>query len=355
MSQLPSSKLPRQMPSVPASTMTSVIVAVVVIAALYFGREVLVPIALALLLSFVLAPLVRFLQRLYVPRIAAVLIVALFAFSTIFGLGALMVSQVTQLAEQLPVYQTTLREKIQSLRGAAAGKGTLERASEVLQDLSKEIDRPRSGPAVPSLGQRERHSGRSLAARSWRSPGAVRPDRSVAASADDDRHRGHLPHLHPHAAAGSAESAGAPRGGSRSAAYDRGAGRCRAAPQPLVPDAACAQRRLRARDRNRSLADWSSERAALGHAGDDHALRPLYRRADLGDLPAGSGGRGWPGLGHGDGDRGSVLDHRADRRPRDRTAGVSVKAPDYHRLRSLRRLRSGPGCGDRSAWFWRRR
>ncbi len=81
---------------------------------------------------------------------------ALFAFSTIFGLGALMVSQVTQLAEQLPVYQTTLREKIQSLRGAAAGTGTLERASEVLQDLSKEIDRPRSGPAVPSLGQRER-------------------------------------------------------------------------------------------------------------------------------------------------------------------------------------------------------
>ncbi len=121
MSQLPSSKLPRQMPSVPASTMTSVIVAVVVIAALYFGREVLVPIALALLLSFVLAPLVRFLQRWYVPRIAAVLIVALFAFSTIFGLGALMVSQVTQLAEQLPVYQTTLREKIQSLRGAARG------------------------------------------------------------------------------------------------------------------------------------------------------------------------------------------------------------------------------------------
>ena len=92
--------------------MTTVIVAVVVIAALYFGREVLVPIALALILSFILAPLVRFLQRFYVPRIAAVLVVVLLAFSTIFGLGALMVSQVTQLAGDLPVYQSTLREKI---------------------------------------------------------------------------------------------------------------------------------------------------------------------------------------------------------------------------------------------------
>ena len=133
--------------------MTTVIVAVVVIAALYFGREVLVPIALALILSFILAPLVRFLQRFYVPRIAAVLVVVLLAFSTIFGLGALMVSQVTQLAGDLPVYQSTLREKIQSLRGAAGGTGTLERASEVLQDLSKEIDRPSSGATVPSLGR----------------------------------------------------------------------------------------------------------------------------------------------------------------------------------------------------------
>jgi predicted PurR-regulated permease PerM len=88
MSQFRSSKLSRQMPSFPASTMTTVIVAVVVIAALYFGREVLVPIALALILSFILAPLVRFLQRFYVPRIAAVLVVVLLAFSTILGLGA---------------------------------------------------------------------------------------------------------------------------------------------------------------------------------------------------------------------------------------------------------------------------
>jgi predicted PurR-regulated permease PerM len=155
MSQLPSIKLPRQITSVPLSTLTSVLLAVVLIAALYFGREVLVPITLALLLSFVLAPAVRILQSWHFPRIVAVLVVGLFAFSTIFGLGALMVSQVTQLAGDLPSYQSTLREKIQSLRGAAAGTGALERASEVLQDLSKEIDKPTSSPRTPSLTNRE--------------------------------------------------------------------------------------------------------------------------------------------------------------------------------------------------------
>src|ERR1700730_15482032 len=105
--------------------------AVVLMVCLYVGREILVPIALAVLMSFVLAPLVRRLQAWYVPRIAAVVLVVLIASAAIFSLGGLMVSQVNQLASDLPRYQSTLRDKIQSLRGATAGSGTLERASEV--------------------------------------------------------------------------------------------------------------------------------------------------------------------------------------------------------------------------------
>jgi predicted PurR-regulated permease PerM len=127
-----------------------VLLSVIVVAALYFGREVLVPIALAVLMSFVLAPPVRLLQGLHVPRSLAVILVVLVAFAGVFGLGALMVSQVNQLASDLPSYQTTLRAKIQSLRGASSGTGTLERASEVLQDLGKELDKPSLGkPAAP--------------------------------------------------------------------------------------------------------------------------------------------------------------------------------------------------------------
>ena len=136
---------------VPGSALTTALLLVVVIGALYFAREVLVPIALALLLSFVLAPLVRTFRNWYVPRSIAVVVSVLMAFAIIFSLGALMMSQVNQLASDLPRYQSTLREKIQSLRGAAAGTGTLERASEVLQNLGKELDKPQLSvvPPVP--------------------------------------------------------------------------------------------------------------------------------------------------------------------------------------------------------------
>jgi len=117
--------------------------AVVLVGVLYFARDVLVPIVLAVLMSFVLAPLVALLQRLRCPRIAAVLLVVLAAFSVLFALGGLMASQVNQLAGDLPAYQSTLHDKIQSLRGAATGTGTLERASEVLQNLREELERPK--------------------------------------------------------------------------------------------------------------------------------------------------------------------------------------------------------------------
>lgn len=118
-----------------------VLLTVTVIAALYFGREVLVPIALAVLLSFVLTPLVRLLQMRYIPRAVAVLTVTFFALVIAVGLAGLMVAQVNQLAGELPRYESTLRKKIENLRGIFAGTGTLERASEVLKGLQKEIER----------------------------------------------------------------------------------------------------------------------------------------------------------------------------------------------------------------------
>jgi predicted PurR-regulated permease PerM len=151
MPELISPKFRRPINQIPESTLKIVLITAVVIAALYFGREVLVPIALAILLTFVLAPIVRFLQGWYFPKIVAVMIVAILAFGAIFGLGALMVSQVNQLARDLPRYQSTLGDKIESLRGVAGGTGTLERASEVLKDLSKEINTPNNGASPSSF------------------------------------------------------------------------------------------------------------------------------------------------------------------------------------------------------------
>ena len=130
------------------SAVASAILAALFIAALYFGREIFVPIALAILLSFVLAPLVGLLQRARIPRPFAVVSVVVLAFVIIFGLGTLIANQLNQLAGDLPVYQSTMREKIKSVRGAAASSGTLERAADMLQELSRELDKPKEDKSV---------------------------------------------------------------------------------------------------------------------------------------------------------------------------------------------------------------
>jgi predicted PurR-regulated permease PerM len=127
------------------SALAPVILGFVIIACLYFGREVLVPIALAVLMSFLLAPPVRLMQGWRVPRVFAVIVVVVVAFAAIFSLAGLMVAEVNELASDLPRYQLTLHEKIQSLRGATAVTGTLERASEVLQALNSDLNKPKSG------------------------------------------------------------------------------------------------------------------------------------------------------------------------------------------------------------------
>lgn len=140
-SPVPPNTLRRSNYAVSGQVMMAVIFAVIVVAALYFARAILMPFALAVLLSFVLAPLVRRLQRLYFPRGLAVTSVVLIAFGIIFMIGSVMLSQVNQLASDLPRYQSTLREKIQVLRGAGSS-GTLERATEVLQELNTELNKP---------------------------------------------------------------------------------------------------------------------------------------------------------------------------------------------------------------------
>jgi predicted PurR-regulated permease PerM len=119
------------------------ILAVIIVSVLYLGREIFVPVALAILLSFVLAAPVSQLQRLRVPPGIAVVDVVLFAFAVIFALGSLIASQLTRLAGELPQYQSTIQ--IQSVRGVAGGSSTLERAEGMLQDLSKELNKPKNG------------------------------------------------------------------------------------------------------------------------------------------------------------------------------------------------------------------
>jgi predicted PurR-regulated permease PerM len=125
-------------------TVGAAILSIIIVSALYLGREIFVPVALAILLSFVLAAPVRLMQRLHAPRALAVVGVVLFAFAIIFALGSVIATQLNGLAGDLPKYQVTILSKIQSVRGVAGGSSTLERAAGMLQDLGKELDKPKS-------------------------------------------------------------------------------------------------------------------------------------------------------------------------------------------------------------------
>jgi predicted PurR-regulated permease PerM len=109
-----------------------------IIAALYFAKAILLPLALAVLLTFVLAPLVRLLESWSLGRIPSVVIVVVSAILVIFGIGSFIGGQVAQLAERLPQYQFIIQHKIQTASSVVSG-GTLEQFSKFLDRLNKEI------------------------------------------------------------------------------------------------------------------------------------------------------------------------------------------------------------------------
>ncbi len=88
----------------------------VVVASLYFARDVLIPCALAVLFSFLLAPLVTRLERWRVGRVSSVLVVVVGALVVISLLSWLVAHQLNQLVKDLPGYSSTIRDKTESIR-----------------------------------------------------------------------------------------------------------------------------------------------------------------------------------------------------------------------------------------------
>lgn len=114
----------------------------IIVAGLFFTREILVPIALAILLSFVLSPLVKALQRVGLPRVLSVICAVMAAMVVVLSLAAMVVFQVNQLSADLPRYQATLSEKVHAVREKMGSAGLLVNASGLLKNLSKELDAP---------------------------------------------------------------------------------------------------------------------------------------------------------------------------------------------------------------------
>ena len=119
--------------------MLTVLIAGTVIAFLYFARDVIIPITLGVLLSFLLAPAVRRLRRVRVGRVPAVMLTVLAAFLAIFGFASIVVHETTTLAQELPEYRYNLETKVRSLPGSVPGNGIFHRLAGMFRDLRNEL------------------------------------------------------------------------------------------------------------------------------------------------------------------------------------------------------------------------
>ncbi|MDO8681624.1 MAG: AI-2E family transporter [Acidobacteriota bacterium] len=124
---------------------------VLVIVVLYWAQAVLVPIALAALLSFVLAPPVSWLER-WLGRVPAVLAVVTLVFIVLGTAGWGLVRQMNHLSEDLPGYRVNILAKIADVRGAGKG-GAVEKLQETIEDIKIDLGKsdPAKGPAPRSV------------------------------------------------------------------------------------------------------------------------------------------------------------------------------------------------------------
>jgi predicted PurR-regulated permease PerM len=110
--------------------------AALVVAGLYWGRRVLIPFALAVLLTFVLAPLVSRLEQHGLRRVPAVLLVLCLAVVLLGAAGWAVMTQVTHLVSDLPRHKQVVREKMRQLQGAGRG-GLLATVQDFLEEIEK--------------------------------------------------------------------------------------------------------------------------------------------------------------------------------------------------------------------------
>lgn len=111
-----------------------------VVAALYWLQGVLIPLALAVLLTFLLSPVVGTLQRRGLGRVPAVLVTVFLALSVLGGIGWALTHQLVTLADELPRYSLNIQHRIADLRGASKGD-SVEKVQKTVEDVVGEIQK----------------------------------------------------------------------------------------------------------------------------------------------------------------------------------------------------------------------
>ena len=132
------------------ATLVSVILILIVVTVLNVAKEIFIPLALALLFSFLLAPLVTRFERWRLPRIPAVLLAVALAFAILGGVGYLVGMQVVDLTYKLPSYKANISQRIDAIK-SSGGKGPLSTATSTLEELGEQLSGTtgKPGPGRP--------------------------------------------------------------------------------------------------------------------------------------------------------------------------------------------------------------
>jgi len=113
-------------------------------------QPVLVPVALAILLTFILSPLITLMQRWGSPRIPAVIVVVILTFALIGSIGWLVARQVTALVDSFPQYEQNLRAKIVAIR--ADQGGFVDRIQRIAEGITRDLEKAETGSANTRRG-----------------------------------------------------------------------------------------------------------------------------------------------------------------------------------------------------------
>jgi predicted PurR-regulated permease PerM len=122
--------------------------ACIVIAGMRLGREVLIPIALSVLLSFLLAPLVQRLERWRVWRVPAVVTVVSAAVLALAGVVWFVLGQMTEIAGRWPQYKEALRGRVEDVKEAVGRQ--LDGAAALVNDIGGEGATTLAAPEAPA-------------------------------------------------------------------------------------------------------------------------------------------------------------------------------------------------------------
>lgn len=175
MALLPSPRFrPQEESPDPARTLealATLLVTLLVVGVLYFAREILVPIAIAVILSFVLSPPIRVLRRIGVGKKIAVGIVVLVSFLTAVGLGAILARQISEIAADAPRYQAIVTQKVDKAKQFAEHSLVLSKLNTVIADVTQsQVEARKQAPKPAIFPPRSDRSGEGLKAKKTSGP-----------------------------------------------------------------------------------------------------------------------------------------------------------------------------------------